>query len=275
MTETEQRIEPQPSNWFRIIVIGSSHIRFLLYFTVLTLAAGASPPVDGKTVYAQYRQIIDDQTKTSADRDKQGQVFLRALGQADFLAFIRQVAQQPGYDDQKEGHVVAMVVFAKSYLMGPGRNEPLTNTLKQFSDPSLPAAWKSGLLDVLDLENRPDLSDEEVAAAISVLDELGKNKQNSDGFRSFCLGKLGSLLFSHRELLTQKAPELKDALEKQDRAALPKRHDANISQAAKLIDAIRDYRTALQKTADEVKDEKIKANLEKRLRKWEPASATP
>ena len=58
---------------------------------------------------------------------------------------------------------------------------------------------------VLDLELIPNLTEEEVAAVISVLDELGQSKQNSDGFRSFCLGKLGSLLFSHRELLTQKA----------------------------------------------------------------------
>jgi hypothetical protein len=73
----------------------------------------------------------------------------------------------------------------------------------------------------------------------------------------------------------QKAPDLKDAMEKQDRTALPKRDDANVRQAGKLIDAIRDYRMALQKTADEVKDEHIKANLKKRLSKWEPAPDTP
>jgi hypothetical protein len=62
---------------------------------------------------------------------------------------------------------------------------------------------------------------------------------------------------------------------KQDRAALPKRDDANIRQAAKLIDAIHNYKAALQKTADEMKDEKIKANLNKRILKWEPAPDTP
>lgn len=73
----------------------------------------------------------------------------------------------------------------------------------------------------------------------------------------------------------QRAPELKDALEKQDRPSLPSKDDVHVKQASKLIDAIQGYKAALQKTADEVKDEKIKANLKKRLANWEPAAVTP
>lgn len=239
--------------------------------------ACVSHAADGKAFYSHYRTIIDDQGKPAADRDKRGQEYLRALDSADFLAFIREVAQQPGYDDQREGHIVAMVVFAKSYQMGPGRNEPLCNTLKQFSDTTLPAAWKIGLLDVVKPENRGDLTEVEVATVTSVLMEGGQGKQDKqdfDMFRIVYLQKLGSFLYSQRELITQKSPELKDAIEKQDKAALPKRDDANVKQAAKLIDAIRDYKTVLRKTADEVKDEQIKTNLKKRLTKWEPSTPT-
>lgn len=251
--------------------------RLLAMFLVMGFAY-MSHAADGKAFYSRYRTIIDDKGKPAADRDKRGQEYLRALDSADFLAFIREVAQQSGYGDQREGHIVAMVVFAKSYQMGPGRNEPLCNTLKQFSDTTLPAAWKIGLLDVVKPENRGDLSEVEVATVTAVLMEGGQRKQNEqdfDMFRIVYLQKLGSFLYSQRELITQKAPELKDALEKQDKTSLPKKDDANVKRAAKLIDAIQDYRAALQKTADEVKDEQIKANLKKRLAKWDPVSITP
>ncbi|MDI6809954.1 MAG: hypothetical protein QME66_13460 [Candidatus Eisenbacteria bacterium] len=148
-------------------------------------------------------------------------------------------------------------------------------TLGQLSDRSLPDSWKWAILDTLRLHNRCDLSGAETATVVSLLSEAGANGQNSDKLRSVCLQKLGSFLFTQREITTQKVPDLKDALEKQDRAALPKRDDANVKQAAKLIDAIGTYKTTLQKTADEVKDEQIKANLKKRLTKWEPTSVTP
>lgn len=243
-------------------------MRFFLCFILLMLAATVSFATDGKMVYAQYRQIIDDQSKSSPDRVKQGQTFLQALDHADFLAFIRESTTVDGYDDKNEAILLAMAVFAKSYMVGPGRNEPLPDTLEQFSDPTLPAAWKTGLLDVLNLENRSDLSESNVDAVVNLLTEKANGKQEPEAFRSFCLGRLGSLLFTQREIITQKAPDLRDALEKQDRTALPKRDDANVKQAAKLIDAIQGYQMVLQKTADEVKDEQIKANLKKRLAKW-------
>ena len=50
---------------------------------------------------------------------------------------------------------------------------------------------------------------------------------------------------------------------------MPQRDVAIIKQAAKLIDAERDYKMALQKAIRDVKDDKIKANLEKWLAKRE------
>ena len=247
-------------------------MRFFLCFMLLALAATISFATDGKMVYAQYRKIIDDQSKSSPDRVKQGQAFLQALDRADFLAFIHESTTVDGYDDQNEAIHLAMAVFAKSYILGPGRNEALPDILAQFSDPTLPTAWKTGLLDVLNLENRSDLSESNVYAIVDLLTKMANEKQEPEAFRSFCLGRLGSLLFTQREIITQNAPDLKDALEKQNRTALPKRDDAIVKQAAKLIDAIQAYQMVLQKTADEVKDEQIKANLKKRLAKWGPPS---
>lgn len=244
-------------------------MKYVLLVPMMVLVAAVSMAGDGNA-YLQYRKLIDDQQQDAAVRNRTAQEFLRSLSRDGFLAFVRDVARQPGYDDRTEGHILAMTVFAKAYVTGPGHDEALHTTLDQFSDPTLPLAWKTGLLDVLDLENREDLTTADVALVITRLHEMGLDKQNDDAVRFFYLGKLGSFLYSQRELITQKAPDVEDALDKQDRTALPKRDDANVRQAAKLIDAIRDYKATLQKTADEVKDEQIKANLKKRLAKWKP-----
>lgn len=247
-------------------------MKFFLCLILVSLAATVSFATDGERVFMQYRQIIDDQSKASVDRVKQGQAFLRTLDHADFLAFIRESTKVEGYDDKNEAVLLAMAVFANSYMVGPGQSESLLDILQQLSDPTLPAAWKIGLLDVLDLGSRSDLSESNIVAIVKILTEKANEKQEAESFRSFCLSRLGSMLFTQREIIMQKAPDLKDALEKQDRAALPKRDDADVKQAAEIIDAIRDYKIILQKTADEIKDEQIKANLKKRLAKWDPPS---
>ena len=249
-------------------------MRFFLCLILASLAATVSFATDGEMVFMQYRQIIDDQSKASADRVKQGQKFLRTLDHADFLAFIRESTKVEGYDDKNEAVLLAMAVFANSYMAGPGQSESLLDILQQLSDPTLPAAWKIGLLDVLNLGSRSDLSESNIVAVVNILTEKANAKQESESFRSFCLSRLGSVLFTQREIIMQKAPDLKDALEKQDRTALPERDDANVKQAGKLIDAIQGYQMVLQKTADEVKDEQIKSNLKKRLAKWGPPSVS-
>jgi len=249
-------------------------IRHILLVTVLAGICGAGHGADDVAVFARYQEIVQGETNAPTAM-KKGKQYLLSLSRDDFMAFIRETGRQAGYSRDDSDIVFGMVIFAKCYKDGLGKNEPLLLSLKQLSDATLPTSWKIALLDVLKPENRPDLSEEEVAGVISVLDELGQSKQNSNVFRSFCLGRLGSLLYSQREILAQKAPDVKDALEKHDKTALPKRDDANVRQAAKLIDAIRDYKTALQKAADEVKDEQIKANLKKRLSKWEPVPDTP
>lgn len=250
-------------------------MRFFLRFILLTLVASVSFAADGDTVYAKYRKIIDDQGKTDVERVKQGQEYLQSLERSDFLGFIRESSKVMGCDDTNEGVLMAMALFAQSYLAKAGKGETSLDTLKQVEDTTLPSAWKIGLLDALNLENRSDLPESEVAEVTRILTGKVQNKAESERFRSFCIQKLGSFLFTQREIITQKAPDLKDALEKQDRSALPKRDDSNVRQAARLIDAIQDYRTALQKTADEVKDEKIRTNLKRRLANWEPPSAPP
>ncbi len=248
--------------------------RFFLMMAVVAGISGAGYGADEMSAFSRYQEIVQGETNAPVAIKKAKQ-YLVSLNHDDFMAFIRQAGKQTEYAREDADAGVAMAIFAKCYKQGPGKDESTLVTLKQLSDPTLPNSWKMGLLDVLNLEDRADLTESEVAAATETLIQVGQNKQDSDIFRSFCLGRLGSLLYSQRELITQKVPDLKDALEKHDKTALPKRDDANVRQAAKLIDAIRDYKTAIQKTADEVKDEQIKANLRKRLSKWEPTPATP
>lgn len=110
---------------------------------------------------------------------------------------------------------------------------------------------------------------------LSLLMERVLTAQEPDAFRSICLQQLSSFLYSQREQLVEKAPSVKDALERQDKGALPKSEDPNIKRAAALIDAILNYRTALQKVLDEVKDERIKTSLKKYLAKWAPVQPKP
>lgn len=226
------------------------------------------------TVFANYQNIVQSETNAPAAM-KKGKQYLVSLNHNDFMAFIREAGRDAGFARDDSDIVLVMAIFAKCYKDGPGKNEPLLLTLKQVSDATLPTSWKIALLDMLKPENRPDLTEEEIAAVIAALDGSGQDKKNSDVFRFFCLQRLGSLLYTQREIITQRAPDLKDSIEKQDRSALPKRDDANVRQAVKLIDAIQDYKAALQKTADEVKDKKIKADLKNYLMKWQPASVTP
>jgi len=245
-------------------------------FLVIAIVAGISSSGYANEIlaFARYQEIVQGETNAPVAIKKARQ-YLVSLSHDDFMAFVRQVGKQMEYAREDADTGFAMAIFASCYKQGPGKDEPILMTLKQLSEPTLPSSWKMGLLDALKLENRSDLTEAEVEAVIVILCDAGRNKQSSDVFRSFCLGRLGGFLFSQRKILTQKASDLKDAIEKQDLAVLPKRDDVNIREAAKLIAAIRDYRANLQETADEVKDEQIKTNLQKRLLKWEPSPATP
>lgn len=248
--------------------------RILFMTMVLAGTCTAGHATDNLSIFARYQEIVQGETNAPTAMKKARQ-YLTSLSRDDFMTFIRQAARQAEFARENTDAGFVMAIFAKCYTQGPGKDEPTLVTLNQLSDPTLPNSWKMALLDILRLDDQGDLTESEVATVIATLNEVGQNKHNSDVFRSFCLGRLGSFLYSQQERIAQKAPDLRDALEKQDRAALPKRDDANVRQAVKLIDAIRHYKTALQKTADEMKDEQIKANLKKRLSKWEPAPDTP
>jgi hypothetical protein len=248
--------------------------RILFMTMVLAGICTAGHATDNLSIFARYQEIVQGETNAPAAMKKARQ-YLTSLSRDDFMTFIRQAGKQAEFARENADAGFVMAIFSKCYTQGSGKDEPTLVTLKQLSDPTLPNSWKMGLLDILRLDDRGDLTEAEVATVIATLNEVGQDKQNSDVFRSFCLGRLGGLLYSQQELIAQKAPDLKNALEKQDRAALPKRDDANVRQAAKLIDAILDYRTAIQKTADEVKDEKIKVSLKRRLANWQPNTGTP
>jgi hypothetical protein len=238
------------------------------------MIANTSSAADGRAVYAQYKKTIDD--KSNGSPLEKGQAFLRKLEKDDFLGFIRELPKAvEGYDEKNVEIVWAMAVFAKSYMEGPGKNESLKDTLKQFSDPTLPFFWKMGLADALHLSNRSDLSESETEIVINMLMEKGKNRLEPEMFQYFCLQELGSILSSQRRIIEQKSPELKEALEKQDKTRLPKKDDATVKQADKLLDSISAYKTAISKAATEIQEEKYKAQLKKRMERWEPIPANP
>ena len=250
--------------------------KWFFFSTVLLAICVSGYAAETNDLFTFYRSVMENRSLVQSERETKVQRLLGSLNRPDFLGFVRDAAKkEPRYTDERSEYSLTMHFFASIYANGPGKAESLQETVAQLSDSTLPSTWKIALLDALKLNRRSDMTEPEVIAVISALSEAGQSKQNSDIFRSMCFSHLGNFLITERERITQKAPDLKDALEKQDRVALPKRDDANVRQAAKLIDAIRDYKTALQKTADEVKDEQVKAHLKKLLSKWGPVPDTP
>lgn len=227
-------------------------------------------------LFSFYRGTMEDRRLTQSERETRIQGLLGSLNRSDFLAFVRDAAKkEPRYADERSEYSLAMHFFATVYADGPGKGETLQEAIGQISDSTLPSTWKVALIDALRLNRRQNMTDPEVMAVTSALSDAGRSMQSSDIFRSQCINHLGNVLIAERERMAEKAPDLKDALEQHDKTALPKRDDANVRQAARLIDVSRDYKAMLQKTLDEIKDEQIKANLKKCLSKWEPPPATP
>lgn len=250
--------------------------KWFFFSTVLIAICVSGYAAETNDLFTFYRSVMEDRSLLQSEREAEVQRLLGALNRSDFLGFVRDAAKkEPRYTDEKSEYSLTMHFFASIYANGPGKAESLKETVAQLFDSTLPSTWKIALLDALKLNRRSDMTEPEIIAVISALSDAGQSKQNSDIFRSICFSHLDNFLITERERITQKVPDLKDALEKQDRTALPKREDADVRQAAKLIDAILDYKAALRKTAEEVKDEQIKATLKKRLSKWEPGPDAP
>ena len=229
---------------------------------------------NGKAVLERLRKISEDQSKPENERQKQAQEYLRSLKKNEFLAFIREMpnTDKSHKDDSCDAVMGMGIIFIKLYKNGPGKDESVMDALKQIADPTLPGAWRYVRLgDLKPLE----FSDTETAAFVKTLMKCGQSKENPEIFREYCFSELYYFISNQRNMLIKADPELKEALEKPGKAALPKNAGATVKQAAKLLDIIGDYNAALQKMMAETKNERTKANLEAFQKKLESPPAKP
>jgi len=243
-------------------------MRSVLMCVLLAGAACAKAGVDGQQVYRTYRGFLDDSSVSDTLRMQKAQEYLRSLSREEFLEFIRELVRQTGFDDRKATleTVSPMAMFAKTYVAGPGSKESLLDSLDQLDDPTLPSAWKWGLLSVLRPEKRPDLSDAELGKVVGALRGLAQGRDTSDEFRVVFLTELYSFLRNQWELLLERTPQLQDAMSREDSDALQVAAQSGAAserakRALTLLNYIREYRALLQQAADQAKDEKNRDQL--------------
>jgi hypothetical protein len=217
--------------------------------------------------------MVNDTNITLPERLRKTDDFLRSLNKMDFMTFIREAGKDP-MNELSEA-AVGMVIFAKSYKAGPGKDEPLMDTLRQLRDPTLPATWKTGLLDVLRLSQRPDVLEQDFEPVLSSLLQCGEDKRNSDAFRSFCLGKLGNVLHAQKSLLIDRCPDLKEAILHHNKVAINRIQSAqpansHARKALSLLGEIDKFTTALRAAMNDVKNTQVRNHLEKHIKEWTP-----
>jgi len=251
-------------------------LKCLLVSLVFTTFSAISFAIDGRESYAKYRNIIDQKSVDESERRQTAKQYLQSLSQQELKDFVREVAKQPGFENEREGHLVAMVVFAQYYVESAGKNESTIEIIKQLSDLSLPAAWKWALMDVLSFENQ-DFSVTEFVAINKALLEIGLDPKERSFLRNTSFKKAGSMLWTQIELLSEKVPRLKDALIKQDKLALQKLIGAapmgeSEKKAIKLLESIDSYKEALRKACEQSADGQLKVQIAKLLSEWESSS---
>lgn len=227
----------------------------------------------GDKIFTNYRNIIQNDADGSIVI-KKVEEYLVSLNRDDFMSFIREAGQREGYEIDSPDSFVTMSMFATYYIKGPGKNEPLGLLIQQLSDTTLPTSWKLGILDVMQLKKRENMSEEEITTIISVLNKSGRDTRNRDILRVACFSKLGDYLDTQRERMIKKSPELEPALTKQDKNILPKNNDDGVMRASKLIDNINEYRYNVKITVGDIKDKQAKKILENSLQRWETLSVT-
>jgi hypothetical protein len=230
---------------------------------VLASCVVADNAANGEAIFAKYQEIIQSEKDLSEARKKIEQ-YLAALNHEDFLAFIRETQNDPDYIGETEGALLGMVFFARYYLHGPGKDEPLEKTFKQFLDPSLPSSWKWGLFNFLRIHRR-ELTENEVEIVAAILRKAILNKKEPLWLRSSYLDDLGNLFLIRQEILVRDSPDLEVALKRLDKTALPKRDDPKIREAEKLISLIHDYKKTVQKI---LKEEEVNERETKRLQRY-------
>jgi len=242
--------------------------QIFLLLMVLSSCIVADNGANGKAIFAKCQEIVRGK-KDSSEAIKKIEQYLITQNREDFLDFIRETQNDPDYMGEAENAVVSMVIFARYYLQGPGKDEPLEKTLKQLLEPSLPSTWKWGLFDALRIERR-ELTENEVEIVAAILREAALNKKEPLWLRSCYLDDLGNLFLCRREILLQKSPDLEVALKRLDKAALPKRDDPRVREAEKLISLIYDYKKTVQKILkEEEADERETHRLQRHLSDFE------
>ena len=63
--------------------------------------------------------------------------YLKTLSHPMFMSFLYELSQDKQYITSNRDTGVLMGLFASSYLTGPGKNEPIVDTLRQFADPKI------------------------------------------------------------------------------------------------------------------------------------------
>ncbi len=236
----------------------------------------------GDEIFQEYRRIISRTDQTESERVGEGQTYLQGLTRDEFHDFVRSMAKDPAYNDANESSILAMAVFAKSYMKGPGRNDRLLDLFSDATDRSLPAAWRVGIMDRWRhvLKDHPDLSEEEMKSVYGRLKAAFYAEPRDSFMRPFYLQKTKDLLWMCRARILTQAPEFRVALSGCDAKELSqladKRADKELGRRAiETLELLNDYAAILRQLAEANDDPRLSKCAKEALREMSIPSTRP
>ncbi len=184
------------------------HVTYAVLLATACLV-NAALAATGKDILTKYKNLPEDNGYATRFR------YLESLTADEFRNFIQAVVSEPGYDANSEGASMAMAVFAKRFLNGPGKNDEFRNLVSQVTDQSMPAEWRMALMDVAKIAER-DLSAADIRFVYDGLEVAIRNANEKSGFRRMATISTIALLQRTRERLALSNHQLAEALNARD-----------------------------------------------------------
>lgn len=160
-----------------------------------------------------------------------------------------------------------MGFLAQSYLAGPGKDEPVLETLSLLADPKIFYGWKMALIGVLRLKSLGLLPAETTAGIAQALQKCASDKKNPELLRAVCLKRLNSYLQAQEEHILMKHPRLRAVLEAGKEQVL--REQTGLSEKERALGGdflrvVSGYNATVRATLAELTDSRAKRGIRER-----------
>lgn len=169
----------------------------------------------GNELVNRYLAIQIDQDNNDAARIR----YLVSLNRDEFGEFIRAVGRDRASLGSDEAASMVMTVFAKAYLVGPGKGDSIKQIMQHVADRSFPPEWRAALLDCTKFDRRA-LSSDDVRTICNGLMSRLEDANEDIWMRRLVARRIFGITNSQQERLVTTEPKLKNALASLDTETL-------------------------------------------------------